>query len=1571
MKKQKRWQFALIAVVVILTIYNILPTISFYARPLKSPIGEKEATTVAKGAMERVNALEDEALSWIKSYNKLLKLNATSVTLDADNPQLIHVEYGTVEDANAMRNRLPRAGALIPFIPAQLALVPHEKETESSTVTIQRNIPIHFDKAQAEEYFKFTKKRDDTGAIAPLYHEIVDDRLMQLGLAVGGISENAQYMETALHHQGNPRIGEFFQVLTQNVLTYAKVFGESSPMAKRYYATLTQGEIDNRRATVAQFTASLENYRDRIKLDRITFENKEVKARETGGFLESQETQQLDYLRSREDHLTSAIGILKRQAAAFASGPAPWTYAQLKQDLAQSASIPKQVQELGISQSQRPRFSSLEAVPYLEDRGDAEGVKDGNAGAGKNQLLSLFGYENGIQTLDASRKSPLIKSIIIDWNNETINLELHQDVFSYKKELERSKSYLSDSLDQLIYNEIARISRETGEELKPNLHAFSIELSDLTNSSSLLVMNLGAIAKQQSQQLLHLLKTEWTPSHPDLKRSAFPIYDYETFKNLPPRAQKIGLVIYSPAQFEGEPPAGFRRNSVYVIAKGTQEILNKLSSHPDSKEAQAFMKDFGQLRTLLHNNGFGGYPGTTYPLSAAFAKDFIFEAEDFYHTVLNATRENFHVHGTRKFATLEFTNAEQRILSLNRIETEQHESLLKWRDEYQTAQVSTDLHAKHDVPAPTKNPLWSNLALSARKYFRGDERKILHWGLDLSGGKTVQIQLRDANNKVVTNDADIKQGIDELYQRVNKMGVSEVSIRQEGSNITLDFPSAQGLSAADLVKASSMYFHVVNEKFTGNNQDLAPAIHQFLQGVWNEAVVTNRKDVESLNQIAWKHLYGDTMDTEMAQPVSEAAKILYSQGLRLASSNNEGSTSQFNDGLSKIAVFRGDNYADWQGQPYPLLIVMKNYALEGSNLTNVHAGYDPSQGNFLAFNVKGSQTFSDGQKINPRNELYTWTSPFSKEKIQGTPLSKFSKGNGWRMATILNGSIVNTAAISSPLRDNVSISGKFTQREVNRLEADLKAGSLSFAPHILSEKNVSPELGLKDRTMGIIATILALVLVICVMVGYYRFAGVIASVAVLFNLLIIWGTLQNISATVTLAGIAGIILTVGMAVDANVLVFERIREEFSVSGRIASAVHAGYKKAFSAILDSNVTTIIAALILLQFDSGPIKGFAVTLIIGIASSMFTALFLTRYFFSRWVQNPKNKALKMANLIKKTHIDFLKRGKICLYSVIALALVGGYLLVSQRSSMFGMDFTGGYTVSLEVEAKKDPDYKDSVQKALIAAGISAQDFQVRSLSPSNNLKILLGRGLDQSGKPFYKMPLEVENRGAAYAYQNNPRLVWLVDALEKEGIAISSESLKKLDSSWTSISGQMSNAMRNNALLGLSIALLCILAYITFRFEFKYAISATLGLAIDVAVTIALMSILHALGVPIQIDLNTIAALMTIIGYSLNDTIIIFDRIREDLKQMRKHSFKDVVNHALNVTLSRTVMTSGTTLVVLLALLFLGGSAIFGLSLVMVIGVVFGTFSSLFVAAPLLLMFHKKEKAKNGKSAMYEN
>ncbi len=359
-----------------------------------------------------------------------------------------------------------------------------------------------------------------------------------------------------------------------------------------------------------------------------------------------------------------------------------------------------------------------------------------------------------------------------------------------------------------------------------------------------------------------------------------------------------------------------------------------------------------------------------------------------------------------------------------------------------------------------------------------------------------------------------------------------------------------------------------------------------MQEVWNEATVTGRKDPQNINRVAYSHLHA-----KQGESRSSAAQMLWENGLRLTPFNDPEASSSVDDSISKIAVFRGSDFSEGHNQTHPLLIVFRNWAIEGASLENIHAGYDPAKGNFLSFDVASSFA-AGGKRIQPQSDLFSWTSRYSKERVLGSPLENFSRGRGWRMAVLLNDSIISAPTLDSGLRESAMISGSFTQREVSRLAADLKAGSLTFTPHILSEKNVSPELGKADRIKGITATAAALLLVIGSMLAYYRFAGLVASIAVLFNLLILWATLQNLGATLTLAGLAAVVLTVGMAVDANVLVFERIKEEFPSRAASASALSAGYKKAYSAIIDSNVTTIIAALILLNFDAGPIKSFAV-------------------------------------------------------------------------------------------------------------------------------------------------------------------------------------------------------------------------------------------------------------------------------------------------------------------------------------------------------------------------------------------
>ena len=1514
MDKQKKWQLYLIIAVLALTIYNILPTVFFYSKPLKAPIDAKRSEAVAGQISANVNDLETQSKEWLGSFCNLIKVKPQSIAINPQQPQFVSVTFSNNDDAAQFRQYLPRAGALIPFVPAQLSLY-DTTDTSNKTVVVQRRIPIHFDTKQLNNYTQFSLKFDAQNNPTELYRALIEDRAMQLGISLAGTSENALYVRSLSSSANAQQSQEIATLLAQNILSFTKVYPETSAVAQRYFSSFTQIDSENRSGLVQNLIRALDSAREAIKAEKTSLKEESDQLKAQGQFLEIVKQQRLELLNAREKTLDQASTIVKRNATFFGSGKTPLNFAAFGSALQSNAS-------------------------------------------------------EKVQTIDLQGRNPYIEKLTIDWNNEKIYLTLHPDIAEQRQKLDQAagQSNLRDQADQLLYNEIALISRQVDEEISPYQNQFEINLSQLSNSKSFLALRLSSIAAAQTKQLEETLKATWHPQHPDLVPSSFPIYDYETYNKLPASEKNFALVIYAPALSNKAPPQGFHMNSIYVIAKGMDKFLQRLKSETQQNQTSQFAQDFNHLRNILQQNGFVGYSGGAHALNPEFAQDFIFEGEDYYQTVLKATHENFSVHGTKRFAILEYTDVEQRILAENKIDNQIHEDLLKWRDDYYAAQLGLRGVSKFDVPKPTKNVLWNNFKLSFVKYFRGDDRKILHWGLDLSGGKTVQIELRDSNNRIVTNEDDIKQGINELYNRVNKMGVSEVSIRQEGNFITLDFPGSQGLSAAELVKASSMYFHIVNEKFGPNNAQLANASNRFLQEIWNEAVVTNRKGADDINQIAWKHLYGDSTDSDVIQPRSESARILYDNGMRLANPQETAVTSAFNETYSKIALFRGDDFTDWYGQTHPLIIVFRNFALEGSSLENIQASYDPSKGNYLSFSIQGSHSTKEGTKINPQNELSAWTSLYAKEKITGTPLENYSNGRGWRMAVILNGSIISAPTLDAVLKDSAMISGSFTQREITQLESDLKAGSLSFTPHILSEKNVSPELGAKERISGVVATILSLVLVMASMIGYYRFGGVVASVAVLANLFIMWATLQNLQATMTLAGIAGIILSLGMAVDANVLVFERIREEFALTGRIATAVHAGYRKAFSAILDSNVTTVIAAMVLLHFDSGPIKQFAIMLIIGIVSSMFTALFMTRFFFAGWVKNPNNKTLDMRNWFKAKNFNFLKyTKKTVIFSAIVI-LVGCFTLMVQRHTIFGMDFSGGYALNIELEAVKDENYRQAVEKALIKQGASSQDFQIRELTPSNNIRIFLSRSLQQPGHPFFGMPIENDLKEPQYLYELNPKIVWVVNTLEQSGLKLSPQSLQNLDKNWTEVSGQMSDAMRNNAIIGLSLALLFILIYITFRFEFNYAISATICIAHDVIFTVAVLGLMHAIGINIQIDLNIIAALMTIVGYSLNDTIIVFDRIREDVRTMRKSSFTDIINHALNVTLSRTIMTSGTTLLVLIPLILLGGSTLFGFSLVMAIGVIFGTLSSLFIAAPLMKFFHDRELEKERKVAL---
>ncbi len=1142
-------------------------------------------------------------------------------------------------------------------------------------------------------------------------------------------------------------------------------------------------------------------------------------------------------------------------------------------------SIAASISEIAEIHAKDPKFAKRIAGRYTPAKG-IQSFLDASASLRdelkrdnffERKQLQLAAAEKFIKThkalFTATERNPIFNDVTVDLERERLVLKLHSDLAGVKDPV----------IEQRVWAEIAYISRETNEEIVRAADGLVIALHELPQTTGILCLKLDALADRQVEVVKQTLQTLWHPKHPDLKD--LPIVSSEEYGLLSAAQKPICVVVSA------------ERGALRVAVHGLERIARGYEGSTESASAQTLKSDAAALGELLWQHGFGKVSET------------LFEHPNFFAPVLTATRETFHTYGDRKSAWLELSTYGQRLFALNQIETKQHDELLKWEDEYRTAQVSMDPAIRFQVPKPTRSPFWNNVVLSVRKMVRGDERKILRWGLDLSGGKTVQIELRDKENHLVSDEHAIKQGINELFERVNKMGVSDVSIRQVGSHIALDFPGSQPLSAQELISASSMTFHVVNERFT------SVTAQRFLQEVWNEAVAYRQTDPESIQKIAYRQLH--------VGPQTESARYLLQDGLKLAPPDSTSSQTKFDDAFSKVVLVRN-------AKENPLLIVFSAHALEGIDLDNIHANYDPSKGNYLSFEVKkGSQ-----------DRLFAWTSRFSKERIAGTSYD-LGGGHGWRMAVLLNGTTISAPSLESPLKDSASISGHFSMREVTQLVNDLKAGSLSFTPKILSEKNVSPELGQHDRLQGIAATLAALVLVVGAMVLYYRFAGVVASIAVLFNLLILWAVLQNLGASLSLAGLAGVILTVGMAVDANVLVFERMKEEFAISGRLASAIQAGYKKAFSAIVDSNITTIIAALILLNFDAGPIKAFAVSMIIGIGSSMFTALFMTRFYFEGWVQNGKHTKLSMAHWFGRTRWDVLKRAKGAFACAVVVIVAGTGCLFMQRGHLFGMDFTGGYALSLELDGSRTKNPAGDVGKALLAAGLGSSDFHIREHDPKTHLQV------------FFK--------------QNVPNATpeWIVGAIRNAGLELTPTSAKNLGEHWTAMSGQLSESMRNHALLGLGLAFVAIFIYIAIRFESKYALAATGCLLHDVLITLGCMGLLALCGVPIQIDLNTIAALMTIIGYSLNDTIIIFDRIREDAQLFPHKPLNEIVNRSVNSTLSRTVITSGTTLLVVLALLLFGGASVFNFALVMTIGIVFGTLSSWFIACPLMLFFHRKE------------
>jgi SecD/SecF fusion protein len=520
------------------------------------------------------------------------------------------------------------------------------------------------------------------------------------------------------------------------------------------------------------------------------------------------------------------------------------------------------------------------------------------------------------------------------------------------------------------------------------------------------------------------------------------------------------------------------------------------------------------------------------------------------------------------------------------------------------------------------------------------------------------------------------------------------------------------------------------------------------------------------------------------------------------------------------------------------------------------------------------------------------------------------------------------------------IEGSFSLREAQDLSLVLRAGSLPAPLQVIEERNVDPTLGAESVRSGVRAIVLGGVLVLVFMLGYYLFAGVIANLALILDLLllplgmlIVSGFLGLITGggggdglpTLTLPGIAGIVLTIGIAVDANVLIFERIREEQKVGKRLASAIEAGYDKVFSTILDANVTTLITAVILFWQGSGPIRGFAITLSAGIVVSMFVALVITRLMFELVAYKTKITSIKMLSLLGETNIDFVGKRKIAaVLSVVLLASTWG-IFFSKGAANFGVDFTGGTSLIYRFDQKPG---QDELRNAILAAGVPDAFVQYqRELVP------------DETGRvPEYLMVKVSDGMGDATKAA-------LTEAFPQANFFILQED---------TVGAQVGQDLRRKGIMAIVWALVGIVIYISLRFEFAFAIGAIVALAHDVFLTIGIFTLLGN-----QLSLPIVAALLTIVGYSVNDTIVVFDRIREDLQLIRGKKYSEIANLSINQTLHRTLLTSVTTLLTVTMLLVFGGGAIKDFALALFIGIIVGTYSSIFVATPVVLYWHRDE------------
>ncbi len=845
---------------------------------------------------------------------------------------------------------------------------------------------------------------------------------------------------------------------------------------------------------------------------------------------------------------------------------------------------------------------------------------------------------------------------------------------------------------------------------------------------------------------------------------------------------------------------------------------------------------------------------------------------------------------------------------------------------------------------------WDEVAPGKRLSFDIDLDK-------LSGD--VKNKSKATNEEIISLLKDeAKSAIDNSYQvverRVNQFGVAQPNIQKVAGTgrILVELP---GVKEPERVRKLLQGTASLEFWETYNSQELQPYLQELNETIrlQNEAL-ESEKEMEEAQPKAEENsleaqLASQDDQTNDAQDALRKANPLFS---RLQMFGNSGAllgiahyrdTAQINTWLAENrSLFPGDFVPAWsfkayneggiQPDTYYELVALKSHvgkgpALDGKYITSASVNYNQMTGApevSMSMNSKGA---------------IEW------ENITGENV-------GRQIAIVMDGQVYSYPNVNGKISGgNSSISGHFTQQDADDLANVLKSGKLSTPARIVQEQVVGPSLGSASIKAGMISFIIAFLLVLVYMIIFYRKAGVAADIALLCNVLFLFGALASFGTVFTLSGIAGLVLTMGMAVDANVIIYERIKEELNAGKALRLAISDGYKNAYSAILDGQITTILTGIILYLFGSGSIKGFAAVLVIGIVTSVLTSIFITRLIFEAQLKRNKNITFASswsARFLKNTKINFLGMRKTT-YLISGVVCVLCLVFIFTKGFTLGVDFSGGRTYTVRFDQQVTP---EQVRAALFEE--FGESSEVKQFGGASQMRITTKYMVnDKSDETDRLIESKIYNALKGF-YATDPGLVGFTSTLENPNGIISSD---RVDAS-------IASEMKRDAVIAVILALIVIFGYIAIRFKnWTWGIGGVSSLIHNSIIVIGFYSIFSGiLPFTLDVDQTFIAAVLTIIGYSINDNVVIFDRIREYRTLYPKRPLDQNINEALNSTLSRTVNTSVSTLLVLIAIAIFGGEAIRGFSVSLALGVIVGTYASIFIGTPIMYDLNRKKLEK---------